>query len=692
MPTVTLYGAGTQTRYGSWYNSGASAGQPNGVYERLLGSGPGMIGWTQTWDAGQGVVVTGVELTVWVDSPDSRSVTGRVTLNGFTSRQASIACPSGASVRTVSWDDLSMWAQYITVEQLLMDIADSPAGFGVDAFRVILTYVPAYEYPSAADSGTISSAESVTAQPSTAADALDAGTVTGDDQLAVTWRWDLADAGTVTAAESATAAITAPYSDTGTVSAAETVNAAQVQNPADDAGTLSAADVSTRLIRPGWQALRLRAVCRDAGGAVVADLRSVIAAKYQLALSRIGSWQVSVPAEDAVGLSLATVRTVDLYREGEGLVVSGVLDAVELRVGDSGEVVVQLSGQTRARELVLPTIVSYTATGVSLASVVSALITPHGWTLGACPSRTVTVTLAGVSPWQAVAQLAERVGATVRENPLTRTIDLVTGATPSGLAYRNSAPPPDDGYATLLPVLGAQAVVDGTGITTRVIPLAETVAGRTARLQNSTRTSPYTIQSALAEDGSTYYYLQHPAASQYGVRAVVQTWKGIAPLDDTSAEAERAANDLYDAAASWLTARAQPVLRLSIDPAPTFHVSSGGAYRLLPGQTVEAGIRAAVTLEDGTREAVLDVAQSLYVISIERTFGPAGDDRWRLETADMPVPPQDDIDQLAIALSALQVVQLGVIGGGTGGSSGVRTIWDTVIEASLRGDLGTPWW
>jgi hypothetical protein len=374
----------------------------------------------------------------------------------------------------------------------------------------------------------------------------------------------------------------------------------------------------------------------------------------------------------------------------------GWLDAVERRVGTGGEVVVTLSGQTRARELVLPTVVSYTATGASLASVVSALITPHGWTLGECPTGyTLTATLRGVSPWLALTQIAERLGLHLREDPLRRVVDVVSAPVPSGLRYSMAAPPLPDERASHVPILGATVSVDLEAVWTRVIPLAEPVAGRTARLEDSTRSSPYAIQSAVAEDGSTYYYIESASAATYGVRAVLQTWRGIAPLDDTSGEAVRAANDLYDAAAAWLRAHDTPPLRLRIEPAPTYHLDTGGAYRLMPGQTVDVSVGAAVVGASGQRTPVVEVAGQLYVLEIVRRFSGDGADQWRLLTSDVPVPPADDIDQLAQALSVVQTVQMGAgsVSGGTGGApAGSRTIWDTVIEATLRGQHGTPWW
>lgn len=699
MPTIGVYGQSVTAQAGTWTYPERAVGAPDSSYARLTAGAVGALGVTNWPGTSTPIVITAVTITAWVDSPDSRTVSLGVTINNqYLLEQAGVAVSSGQSAISVSWTGLTRAENgFASIIGRVFDVAGSPTGFGVDAVYVVITYELQNESKSVSDAGTVTGADDVSAQVWQYPAAADTGGLSaGLEALDVTWIIGVSESGDIAGADAVTRAITAPVTDAGTVTASESVLGAQLTTAfADAGGIVGAAEAVSRQVRPAWLQRRMRAVCRDGAGAVAARLPVVLEAEYKLALDRIGEWSVTVPAEHAVGIVPGTVRSVDLHREDEGLVVRGVLEHVEHRVQADGAPVAVLSGATLGRELALPTIVSYSAVETQLATVASALVNPHGWSIGLCPSVTVTVTAAGVSPWQALSQVVDRLGLHLREDPLRRVIDIIDDPAPSGLTYSALAPAPEDERAVMLPVLEATVERDASSVWTRVIPYAEPVEGRSAKLQESTRTAPYTIQSGTAEDGSTYYYLQdNAAAATHGVRAVVQTWRGIAPLDDTSAEAERAANALYDAAAGWLMMHATAPLRVRIRPAPAYHLDTGGLYRLSVGQTVGVVVRAAMQLEAGTRMATVDVAQEHAVLSISRKFAADGSDSWDVDTADVMLPRPDDLDQLAQAMSVVATMQLGApqVAASGGGGSGVRTIWDTLIEASWQGQLGTPWW
>jgi hypothetical protein len=503
------------------------------------------------------------------------------------------------------------------------------------------------------------------------------------------------DTAMVTVSEQLDTTATVTVSETATLPDTSTVVAASVtyQSLGDTASVSDNATIAAGPASPQWISRPLRAMLTTTAGASVSV--PVLSGRYRLELGRIGEMELMVQGER---LPADPVVTAALFRQGEGLVCQGVVLTVERQAGQRGEVLCTLRCATMGRELALRPVVSYSATAASLSSVVDALLAGTGWTRGSVPTATVTVTVTGASRWQALADIADRLGCELREDPLQRRLDIVPRATftPSGWAAitgpaldRAGDDPP------VLPILELTASWDASELVTRVIPYAEPEGGRQARIENTTRTSPYTVQSATAEDGSTYYYLQDAAAAAvWGVRPQVVTWKGIAPQDDTTAEAQRAANELYDAAVAWLQARREPRIQLDVVTGSADHVDAQtGAYRIQVGQSIRVRARLAVPGVATT----LDIDQELAVTSIERRFEVSGVDRWRLGVSTIARPAPDDVEALSAAIAALSggtTVGTAPTGGGAGGGGGglTRTLWDTLIEASLSGQLGTPWW
>lgn len=562
----------------------------------------------------------------------------------------------------------------------------------VDSIRWIVDYEiappppPPETYWTASDGSGIGSAEtlSVGVYPQSS----DAAIVSSLEIINVEEAKPFADSTTVSSDETVDVLATYPVVDDATISAAEDVQAAQLSGTADDAPVVSA-DALVRTVRLGSQPRQLRAVVRDASGQLVARLGAILKAKYRLSLDRIGQFELEVPAPDVASAGVQPSHVVHIYREDEGRVFAGIIDSITNSIDESGAVVARVAGMSMARELAQPAIVSASWSGQPLASVAADIVQPYGWTVGAAPTDTISARIAGVSPWQALSQLAQRVRAKLREDPLRKVVEIIRDPDESPIMYSSMSPPPDDPLASALPVARAEVRIDGTSVVTRVVPLGEVEYGRRAKLELSTRTAPYAIQSGTAEDGSTYYYIQSPHASQYGIITQVQTWSGLAPADDTTAEAERAANDLYDAAASWLMDRERPIVRLSIEPWPAYHIDTGGQYRVLPGDYVRARVRAVSQTERESRTAIVNIASSFYVIAIEREFEDSGADTWRMELADAPVPEPDELDEVSMALLNTSRVRLGVT---PNQSPPPRSLWDVIIEGVTGGQTGTPWW
>lgn len=678
MPTQRVYATTASSSYG-WDGIERVTGVPDGNYARALGAAYGNV--SASWMAGQTVRIValavgariyhdfGAATRCWLNEVEVSVPVGQ-TLDVA----VSVPPPPGVGTSWMFASSISTDGAGYSVDSVWWDITYEPVTLKSVSEQITLAptesrQVQRIEYKAVVDGAAIAASEATVAglvvRPS------DGVALATEEYIGSTRA--IIDAATLGVVEAAAATYTTALSDLVSLVTAESVRA----------GPAAAA----------WTTRELRAELLLVDGSV----RSVpvLAAWYRLELGRIGVGEVEVPA---AALPAAAVRELRLIRQGEGMVWRGIVVAIERGVDPSGAVRATLRAAGLARELAERAVISYSATEAPLSSIVAALLAGTGWTAGTLPTATVSVELRGVPRWTALAQLAERLGCQAREDPLARRLDLVRGAQPSGLiATTDPIPYEPSPASTRLPILELELEDAQDDIVTRLVPYGESVEGRQASLAYTTRTSPYSVQAATAEDGvTTYYYLADAAAeAQYGIRLAVVTWRGIGPRDDSDAEKVRAANELYDASVAYLQQRIAPrkVLRLTV--APTWHVDDG-AYKLLPGQTIR--VRARTLFRRATDVlTTLDLDDDLYVVAFERRFEQSGADRWVLTVSDSQRPLPDEVDAIAQAVDLVQTTVLGAPGSGGGGSSGggavpARQLADAIIEAMSIGSWGTPWW
>jgi hypothetical protein len=130
------------------------------------------------------------------------------------------------------------------------------------------------------------------------------------------------------------------------------------------------------------------------------------------------------------------------------------------------------------------------------------------------------------------------------------------------------------------------------------------------------------------------------SVAQWGRRERVLAFKDVAPLSNTTAALQVAANVLYDLATVQARRWRQPITayKLTARNVPT---------SLLPGDKVRLRFRGLAQTLRGTY-SYLDIDAELWVLQIKRTFEASGADSWELtvSTADLPLG-QSDADVVA---------------------------------------------
>ncbi|HLI52576.1 MAG TPA: carboxypeptidase regulatory-like domain-containing protein, partial [Thermomicrobiaceae bacterium] len=393
----------------------------------------------------------------------------------------------------------------------------------------------------------------------------------------------------VTASEGIAATIGDPDGDRLTLAIDET-NHVRAHVISADSGKLSGAESGgkVREITISFEH-RLRLDVLDASGNVIAGpFANVLAASYHLKLDEIGDWSADLPMEDERVLSLTTGQRVIVTREGEGQVFSGIIDSVETIVDASGAPKITLKGASTAEQLVWAnTLLGRVFDNATPTNAVTTLLSGTGWSKGSVGTSPngFTAQFDGVSIFKALTTLAQSYGWHVREDPLSRVVDIVPAGGASGLRAANVDQASDD--LAMLPLTAPlQITSEQPDLWNRVIPLGDGEGINRLSLQYSTRTGPYPIKTATGPDGNPYWYIEDTASiTAHQARVMPLPFKDVTPLDNSSASITSAANALYDLAAAWLTWHSQPQESYQIGVANLTHYQNGQpAFKL--GQTM----------------------------------------------------------------------------------------------------------
>lgn len=454
----------------------------------------------------------------------------------------------------------------------------------------------------------------------------------------------------IAAALDATPATITTTIDAGTPEIAQAVDATI-------ATTISVASVERRIIPITYEP-RLAADVYDLAGNLLGSgpIVGILTAEYSGRLDEIGDWRLTVDATATNADQLVEGREVRIRREGEGLLFRGVIDQAAITVGAADDRVLEASGRSVAAQLVWAnTLLGRTFAGDTVTSAVGTLISGTGWSAGTIDAGTlISARFDGASVWKALREVARVMGWHVREDNLNRNVDLGEAGAASGLVFRAIEHP--DADLGVVPLLGLRIAGEDTELWNRVIPLGAGEGVNVLTLEHSSRTTPYTIQTATGPDGNPYWYLEDAASiASYGARTQIVKLDDIAPLSNAAQEIEDAADVLYDVAAAWLGYHASPAAFYEATVGNLRHIEAGSpTFRL--GETARLQWTGIVEDESGRRQW-RSVDADVYVMGYRRSFNPDGSDTWELELATVDRHAEGAGDRIAQAIEDIWAIQ-----------------------------------
>ncbi len=306
----------------------------------------------------------------------------------------------------------------------------------------------------------------------------------------------------------------------------------------------------------------------DSSGTVIGALYTPQNVQISYALDQIGSISFTAPATDPNVANLIGGNHVKVYHKDCGYMGEFILRKPTLSVSQKE---LRLDGWSLLQELVFANtylrrqysnvavsdILSTHWTSVSLNPWLYGLFFLTGWDHGTVDAGlgNITVAYEGQSIFDAIAAIASRLKKHFREGATTRTLDFGEFGTDSG--YRLVAPQlmtsdlENNALAGIVETV--EEVIDSDEIWNTIIPLGGGQGLSALTIETSTRTTPYTIQTARNSDGSFYWYIADAASvALHEARVRVLPFNDINPLSNSDADVANAADALYDKASAYL--------------------------------------------------------------------------------------------------------------------------------------------
>jgi hypothetical protein len=315
-------------------------------------------------------------------------------------------------------------------------------------------------------------------------------------------------------------------------------------------------------------------------------------AEYEInrELNAVSSWSLAFPCSEEIAAQVKSRWRISIIEEGRTgyLLRRGIVSARTFRVAGDGSGVLALQGFSRLWKWNGASThkgLSYSGT-LDIKQVAEDLITgetftaPSGHTL-----RKPKIDFTDASRLASLFGAAEYSRYNVREG-WGEELDLV-----------DMDDVPDSGYKIMLAraagtdlasagsrgiglIAGAPTIGhDGVSIATRIIPVGTDFDGSQLTLEHATATSPFTVQSALNPDGSTYWYIEDGTAAEVIELHMVRS--DVKNPSDNPATRAAAANVLYALAAAKLITSERETLSFASE------IANGSEIDALPGSRVQ---------------------------------------------------------------------------------------------------------
>lgn len=371
-------------------------------------------------------------------------------------------------------------------------------------------------------------------------------------------------------------------------------------------------------------------------------------------LDGVGSVSVTIPGTDTRALALVgnEARIRVYYRptdEGETRELGrGVVRKLKT-AGTTDEWVMVADGPDDLDALTRRSVLlgrKYSAKTVSeIATALIALV--GGWSVSASGGNTTDARFDGMSVWKALLGIAEQQGLHVRAGTSAETVEVGAFGSDSGLRLVNPAQAHHAMYSNddIALIDSIQVEKNSEAVCNRVYALGAGIGEAWLTLAESTRNSPYTIESTTGPDGTTLYYLQDfDSITAFGYIEKVGKFSQVAPLSNSVADLENAANALYDVASNWLTRYAQ---RQDVYNVTCRKVRA----TVRPGDKVRMVYKGVVE-RDGAVVEYLDLDDDFWVMEVTETVGVEGSSLdLKLSTVD-----RHELDSVQMVIGALEEI------------------------------------
>jgi hypothetical protein len=316
--------------------------------------------------------------------------------------------------------------------------------------------------------------------------------------------------------------------------------------------------------------------------------------------NRVQIWQGDENSKSLIGQGIIRQRTLNDSPLGMRMTVTGpdILDELV------------------RRNTLLGRIYNQQALGIVLLDLIGLV---PGWSItieGGISSQLVDARFDGVSILRAITIICEQYGHHFRlsANELKR-VEVGTFGADSGRRVNRVQTITSEtlNNPKLLFVRSIEADERTEEVTNWVMPVGAGEGITALTLAKSNRSSPYPIQTVVAPNGTTLYYISDaPSIAQYGeLRSVVQ-FKDIAPLSNSDTDIRNAANALYDATVVHLQRHNQSK--------KDYQLEVHGVDNLLPGDTIRIDYVAEIEASDGERLEYFAVRGNFWIMTVSKTI------------------------------------------------------------------------
>ncbi len=267
---------------------------------------------------------------------------------------------------------------------------------------------------------------------------------------------------------------------------------------------------------------RVRVDLYSAAGAKLdfPPLLNVLGFEYGQKPDQLGSFSVTVPADDTAAANLSHGQQLWFYVEDEGLVFKGIVDVLDVEVAD-GSQVLRATGSSLSLELLWKnTLLNLEFDAESLDDALDTLLTGTAFSRGDTLTPTVTYTrrMDGLSKWQGLADLARYFGGHVREDLLDDEIDIDTFGDDSGLRFESFEAVPATADASVVGISRLTKVAESREVWNTVIPVGERegVAGAQLTLANLLAPRVESVTTTAFGTAATAHLVEMPATVASG--------------------------------------------------------------------------------------------------------------------------------------------------------------------------------